>query len=208
MRTKEKNLSFRVPCIKIFLDDIENIIKIMSEGGNIVKISDDRVEYDSLDELIQKNKAKLAVLYLKNNSPYISLDLKRGGMGGGRIYSSGVDGEPLFFSLKEFLLQKRRWFSFLTSRAAGMIVWITFYLSFFCALYLGKSNPYFYNFGLLFIISIILILANYFSGNGYFTLIDLSYSYKKQSLYERYRDLINGIICIILGAIITWLLKP
>jgi hypothetical protein len=61
---------------------------------------------------------------------------------------------------------------------------------------------------LLPIILIILSIAAFACYTGRFTSIDLSYSYKQQSFYERYRDLINGIVYVLFGAIIGWLLKP
>jgi hypothetical protein len=39
-----KNLSFHIRCIKIYLEDIEEIIKIMGDGDNSVKISTDSSE--------------------------------------------------------------------------------------------------------------------------------------------------------------------
>ena len=163
----------------------------MGEGD--IKISTDSAEYDSLEELIQKNKLKLKELNLIRYSPHISLYIRRGSVGGGRL-SADEDAEKQFHILKELLLRKRQWFSFLSSIVVILVGIIASELSFFYILSIGKSNPYFYRFILLPIILFILSIASFASSTGRFASIDLSYSYKQQSLYERYKDLVVYVI--------------
>jgi hypothetical protein len=52
MKTKtDPNLTFHGSSIKLYLEDLEEIIKIFSRDGKKVEISDNDYEYQSLDEL-------------------------------------------------------------------------------------------------------------------------------------------------------------
>jgi hypothetical protein len=206
MNPKKGNLYFRAPGIKIFLDDIEKIIEIMGDG---VEISDDSSEYESPKEL--KQKIKLTELNLQKYSPHISLYFKKGSFGGGSLFAD-AEAKLQFLELKELLLQKRRWFSFLSSDAVFYAGAIAFVLSFVLIFTIGKLSPHSYFsilLGILPIISISLIFACYLFQTGYFTSIDLNYSYKKQSLWVRYGDQIliasiGAVIGTVIGGVMMW----
>lgn len=202
----KKDLSFNTRCIKIFLEDIEDIIKIMSNGERIGEISNDNIEYDSLDELKQKNKLKLKELNLINNNPYISIRIKHGVMGGVSLFA-GDDAEFQFLKLKELLLKRNRWFSFMSYYAIFLLGCIALGLLSGHISNIGKSNPHFYQFLLLFIVISILTIISLACYTGYFTSIELNYSYEKQSFWARNSDqIITASIGTVIGGIAMWVI--
>lgn len=198
---KNESLRYNEPCIKIFLENIKSIVEIMGSGDNVVQISDEEFEYDSIDELTQKQK-RVKMLSLSARSPYISLDFKK--LGGASLYASH-DAEAQFLKTKEILLKKKRWFSFLIS-------WKLYYISlglaiaFFLILTQLKNiipedsfRLYFISFSVLPLLLVLQLIGD----SGYFTSIHLEYSSNKQSFWVRNKD---EILILLLVALFSWLL--
>jgi len=121
------SLYYKSLCIKIFLEDIEEIIDIMRGDSNAVEISDESFNYGSITDLIQDPKP-LKEFRLRTSSPYISLDLK--GLGGTTLCASN-DSEAKFLKIKDILQKRERWFSFLFSGKFFAFSFLFFAVSFF-----------------------------------------------------------------------------
>jgi hypothetical protein len=215
---KEEYHNLTVSWVKIYLEDIEDIINIMKDKGGTVEISDQNFKYESLDDLKHETKTNLKTLQLQSHSPYISLDLGVGQPSGGRLFAE-TSAEVPFLRIKERLLKRRRWFSFLSSPKMLLSIPIGFLILFILYLIpvgILRSTQY-YNYTILFIIisvtlivffPLILIQINT-TFVGHFASINLEYSDQRQSFWARNKDpiitaSIGGIIGALIGGLAIW----
>jgi len=117
------------PGVSVFLDDIEEVIGILGEGGNKVSISDDEYEFDSLEEFINKRGKSPRVLAL--GKPGRSVEFRRFT---GLVLDVGRSAEhdATYFRLWD-LLERRRTFR-------SRILYPPFWWSVFLVM-LGLSLP-------------------------------------------------------------------
>jgi hypothetical protein len=192
--------AFMIQSIEIFLEDIENIIKIMSHDGKEgLEISDEKYEYDSLDELKQRNTKILKRLKLIKYFPTISLEF--GVLGGVRLFADSKEEIP-FLMLKSLLLKRKRWLSFLSSTNLIISTITIFIILTLTPLEILKSNRFFSFFGYIYITIFILFIIEMVCLFGNFASINLIYSHERQSFWARNRDqIIIAISSAIIGAV-------
>jgi hypothetical protein len=192
MKPKDKgNFSFNIPGVKLYLEDLENIIKFISNEK--IEISDENFKYDSLKELKQNGPKNLKELNINSNSPYISLQIKRKGfLSGANLYASS-EGEFQLLKIKDLLLQKKQWHSFLSSSKLYFVGLAILAISIISASFLNKSSEYFSFISIiiitLFLFSLILISMHLAYGPIISPAsINIFYSNEKQSFWDRNKD--------------------
>jgi hypothetical protein len=219
---------FKISGVKLFLEDLDNIIEIIRSDSKGIEIFDKDFKYDSIADLVNNKKKRVKSLNLVGYDPYISFEYKSPtffsqdlDFAGEIKLSTFRDADSAFFKIKELLGQKKRWFSILLTHQ-----WLILFLSGISAInilyYLIFPTKFPTEIGMtaaLLVLSFFLIPIFYcllFLGIlGYLTSINLVYSHKGLPLWVRRKDdlsinlifvLINGItgaiIALILGKIL------
>jgi hypothetical protein len=192
---------FIIQSIEIFLEDIENIIKIMShDGKEKLEISDESFEYDSLDNLKQRNNKILKKLKIRTDFSTISLEI--GVLGGVRLFADSKE-EISFLMLKSILLKRKRWLSLLSSTNLILSTIIIFIILTKIPQEIFKLSPFLSMFGHIYIAIFILFIVEMVCLFGNLASIDLFYSHERQSFWSRNKDqIIIAIGSAIIGAVI------
>ena len=210
---KEGAYALYVSWVKIYLDDIEEIIKIMNREGKGVEISDKTFKYESFDDLKHETQKRLKSLHLESHSPYITLDLGVGTTGGGCLAAeSAAKGQ--FLEIKERLLQRKRWFSFLSSSKMLLCIPAAFLIP-IIILQIPREilqSARYYNFTILSLIieGILVVLAflvPFIAGSGHFASINLVASDQRETFWTKnkdpiIRDIIVGLFLVLVGFIL------
>lgn len=196
-----KRKEFKISGVKLFLEDLEKIVEIMSSNSKVVEIFDRDFKYDSIADLT-KNRKKVRHLNLMVSSPYISFeynsfrrDAKDDNFAGEFKLSASYDADVSFLKIREILEQKKGWFSFLASHLFFSII-----LTNLLILISASILDYFVADNIMIIIIILTVIYLPFLGAiGYLTSIDLEYSHRRQSFWAKNRD---QILIAIIGAVI------
>jgi hypothetical protein len=98
------------PSVKIYRDDIDEIIQILSKHLSGVLISDENYEYVSIEEFIKQRGTRPRYLSIKSSGYEVQLDLKHGGIiSGSKLFSDGSEkANTCFFVIKDILDKRRR----------------------------------------------------------------------------------------------------
>ena len=111
MKKKAISSSKQFSSVVIYLEDLKEIIGILEESGQIVKISDSNYEYEDLEDLINSSgRKKCTNLSLNISKPYISVDFRRSPFWGTTLYynGEGVADKGIYYAIKEILIKRTR----------------------------------------------------------------------------------------------------
>lgn len=206
MKRKRGSLSFVVPSVKLWREDVDHIISMLEEFSERVEISDRKAEFESLDELILKRGVRPKSLYFQAWGPYVSLRFdRREGYLGTWLYTNGesIEAENCFLRIKEYLLGRKRWLNVTT------VIWPIVVIA-FLALGLGKQAEVL-SFGRIAGTMVSLSFLAY--GVLFFILrfgmlysISLSEPHERGSFLTRHGEtILVGLITATIGAIVGWL---
>jgi len=112
MQKLTKSLSEHLPPVKLFLDDLEQIVEILQEVSKKVKISTNDYAFEDLKELVNKKYESINKLHISISDPYVSLDLESYGIS---LYIEKDEpiSRGLFEKIKQILIQRKRPFGWL-----------------------------------------------------------------------------------------------
>jgi hypothetical protein len=213
MREKEKgeeSFQFEIRAVKLYLEDIENIIKFINNKN--IEISDENCIYDSLADLKKNGPRNLNALSIASvpsyERPSISIEIKRAARWrGGVNLRASPDAEYQFLKIKELLRQKKQWHSFLSSAKPMFVGMVICFISFL--IYFVLKNTIMVNIAITLFIFVII----YFFINMYYDLImpltsiNIFYRNETPSFWIRNKDsLIVATLSAIIGGIIVGLL--
>lgn len=195
--------------VNLYKDDFENIINILSEVSDRVKISDDNYVYDSLDELISQKGLKPKKVSISSYSPYVSIDLKPHSVW---LYCSNSNKESLYaYNRIEEVLKKRR---SVLSRIFNPAVGIFFFSILMALTILAPADlikswlPNRWSRLSLVILLVGVPILSFFLRSGAFSSFALIKSHEQKNFFTRQKDdLIKIIIGAIIGALLTLLVS-
>ena len=207
MKKKLHSISKHLPPVKLYLDDVNEIVSRLQSLCSKIEYSTKNYEFESLDELKQNCGSNLKELAIQGRSPYISVDIRKHDV---HLYTSGESETTigLYYSLKEFLQQKSGWYSkFLNIWLWGTLLWI-FLIVFSNVIKELKDLPdilkYFYIFLSFIFFFFLLSLLNRWKGST----IYLENRYKVSNFWERNKDkIITTIIGALIGTFLTILFR-
>jgi len=213
MKKKRSDLSRHLSPVKLFLNDIEEIITIIQSVCPEVNIANRDYEFESFEELKENSGHRLKELKISghstvlSNRSYVSLDIKKYDI----FLYSGAESEAVvgvWYTLKEFLQKKAGWISrFLNAVVWFWIFWIWLLIS---VILLETTKKYIEVHNIVEPFAIIalgaaflfllLSLLKHWRGS----IIYLERKHKVSNFWERNRDnIITGLIGAIIGATIT-----
>ena len=108
MKKTQQHLFFHGRTVKLYRDDIEEILDILTTHCEKVIIASYDYEYESLDELKSKRGTDLKQIELKGRSPYVYFHASRGSMGRSWVSADGEGAETPYFLISNLLTQHKR----------------------------------------------------------------------------------------------------
>ena len=202
MKKKTTDASKKLPAVKLYLGDIEEIETDLKAIGAEVTYSNPTHEFDSLDDLKVNNPKRIQELTITASKPYISIRIEKNSV---RLYSYG---EPqavgILLSLYDHLKHNSRWFT----RILNPDIW------FFAFIFTVCSAAFFFPipahkkaFLVTGSIPLILLLLSLLGRIKGFTLIYLDHKHQVLSFWERNREgIIRDIIKVTLGGALGFII--
>jgi hypothetical protein len=200
----------KLPPLRLFIDDIEEIARVLSEASENIQIRSDNYELDNASDLFNLDVDTINNLELSSNNPYISAKFLRGGA---RLYISTDDAysRGILEKIKQICLKRRR-------RFASFVVkfWPSYVFVFIGITLMGMSkiNRVYFPLGLLaFLFYVFLAIANYIVDLRRYSVIVISKSTERPNFLKRNSDeIIIGVGSAIIGGLIvlaiTMLVNP
>ena len=194
--------------IRIFRDDIEEVLTLLTKKSLKIEIHDSKNIYENIDEVInlRGNKSKKIKIEGKDNSSFesVTIDIE-----GNRVWicSSGSENMYSFgFELKDFFKSKVPWhYKVFNPWIFGLLIIPAFYISNY---YVDeKTNSILYHWvnGVCFIIDIILLLSILIRNNSYGLTLSRKHEY---GFLNRNKDkIIVAVITALLGSLLTLLIQ-
>jgi len=106
MKKKLKGEQKNCTAVKIYRNDIEEIIELMKAAFAVVEICDEEFEYDSIDELIERRGEQIKNLTISSAVPSLSLKLSTGEI---KLVRDGETGTMTpFVQIQEILRRRQR----------------------------------------------------------------------------------------------------
>jgi hypothetical protein len=194
--------------VSLYRDDLEEMIDVLRASASGVVISDDKYEYDSLDELETEKGTMLDEINIKTPLPmkleakgmsFVILELKKEAL----IFAGGPESEIPFLKLKEIIQSKRSWLykifnPWVWGSAACLFASLLAYLHFV------KTLPY--AIGLLILVPVIVgFVISLLERSNIFFSINLSKRHAVSTFWSRNKDkiiliLVTSAISATLGA--------
>ena len=200
MKKIEKSQSKVLPSVRLFRDDLDQAAEMLRETCEKVVFIYSDYEFESLEELAQKVGSRISSLEIKGVGPYVSLHLKRDFPAVFLYCSEGKESQTIFLRLKDFLMSKVKWQTYVFSPSVGIISLVLFIVSLIAisqnSVRSVITNPYVRLFPLIFLF-VALASAVYRSGIAYTIILEARH--QRLSFFSRKKD---DIIMLILGAII------
>jgi NADH:ubiquinone oxidoreductase subunit 5 (subunit L)/multisubunit Na+/H+ antiporter MnhA subunit len=200
-KKKTEKLSSLGPCVKLFLDDIEEVLQILATSCQTVSIQDKDFEYQSLDEVIQKRGKHPKTLHLIGYNPYVVLSIS-GFIRSVHLFANGEEPSMIPFAKIKSILErnKRGWVHGILGPAmitAYSITLIGWFLRLPISLALRIT-----------LVAILLILISVLGvsiEHGMLSILSLGNKSEKGSFWSRNRDSIwLALITAIVTALLTW----
>jgi hypothetical protein len=206
MKANPPHLFSMGPSVTLFRDEIDNILTILTTSCESITISDDQYQYDSLEELQEKQGNTIKNISLAGHKPFITLQVKQDMpyviLSGGNHEDSLVP----YTKVKELLQRHRR--SILTtifhpiSAVSGFILLIAVLVV--IDVKAGFRIPKDWVWVLVFAIGLSIAYTAATIRLGAFSFINLSRRHQQKSFWARNKDaIITGIISAIVGGIIA-----
>ena len=201
-----------VPPVKLYRDDLDQLLADLSGQFGAVKIADSEFEYDTLDELGQKRGSKIKELLVQassweETSSFLAISFNRQ-VYGTHIYGRGPKTELNFPKVREFLISHRnmvphylKWFAWAV---------LTLVALFILANYNWTTTTHWVSgsFRLLTVALVGLLFGfaiNIFFQHGRFNAISLNLRHKSPSFWSRNKDKIMiAFISAIAGGFAMW----
>jgi hypothetical protein len=191
--------------VKLFRDDIEDIIKILSDKCERLTIEDNEFVYDSLDEVLDKRGPYPRQPSITGFEPYVSLKIriKRSRT---TLDTSG-DGDNLapFFFIQDIFRRRRRvahlvalTSPFLLLMLAAVVVTFTHEAELERLSGLAKGGYFMTPILILYVLTVS-------HGLGAFSVISLKKKHEEESFWSRNKDTVwVGVIVAVFTALITY----
>ena len=202
MERKKSSRSEALPAVVLYLDDVEEIIRIFLVSGGSVTIADDDYTYDSLDELIARRGKHPRTLQLRRAAFGVSVSIQRFDAVGVHITAWGDESDEIvYFKLKELLGRRRRFFA----RVMVPVVWFSITVLAMALAFAQQrrwipgshANPLAW----IFVVGFILGCLSMFVRSGFGSTINLSRRHEATSFWSRNAEkLIIGLFGALLGA--------
>ncbi|MDX2110141.1 MAG: hypothetical protein SFY80_07875 [Verrucomicrobiota bacterium] len=207
MKIIRSTAPIRIPPIRLYLDDLDNLIRQLPDDSEL-SVMYDNTEYESLEELLEHvSRDHISSLNLifryKNSFDEIRIDIEPRGVTISRPYQNEKDA-PF---VKDLLSSHVKWYSwhptgYWWNGILGMICGMSIFLIVYLTPFLPLNNFIKYPAGLLLslVIFYILFLGHSFIGSS---KIFLNRKHKYKSFWYRNKD---NIILVIITAIISYFL--
>jgi hypothetical protein len=202
--------SISLPPLKLFVDDIDEIIHIISEISENIQIRSENYELDNASDLLNLDVDTINHLEVESNNPYISAEFSRSGA---RLYISTDDASSrgILEKIRQICFKRRRRFASFVVK-----IWPSYVFVFIGVILMGISeiNRVYFPLGLLaFLVYIFLAIANYIVDLRRYSIIVISKSTEHPNFLMRNSDeIIIGVGSAIIGGLIvlaiTMLVNP
>ncbi|MEK7080851.1 MAG: hypothetical protein AAB902_00425 [Patescibacteria group bacterium] len=208
MIKKSQSLSKNYKMPHLYLDDLSSLEEIFKESNpKKYKLETKDFEYQSTSELKEDNSI-IHELVFRTHEPYISLSFDKNSA---RIYTDNDDltTSGLISKINNKIKPTEQKGLFYIVKIIPFIGPPTFVWTLLSGIFYWKKNGEILSI-LLFIIAIITGFASYLSFKKdiwEYSTIELSLRKNKKNFFERNKDqLINTIISVLLGAILTYII--
>jgi hypothetical protein len=208
--------------VKLYRDDLEDLITLFGETCEIVRLSDEEFEYDSLSEIEGRKGpgGKLSYLEISGRKPYVSLSLGGRKLNwfyrdeNNRVYAEAEDrGELLAMRLSSYLSQRQRFLPKVFNWSFGAIAIILQMLWLALSIGYQKQHPEFYKdhpsaifLDICYFMLVIYVIALPLIIHRGMSWISLAPKHTHKSfLSEHGYDLFKGTFFIAIGIVLKWL---
>ncbi len=205
MKQKQHALHSSIPSVRLFYEDINSIIKIITDSCERIEISDGEYEFESIEELMRERGNNLKQLYISGHNPYISISFERG-CSRTRLFASSenIVAEANFFKIRELLLQRKMWLNHVFNPVTGFVAFLSLIIlstelviSMFPSLLLWVS---------FYLLAILIPVFSFLFSCNFFNSISLNKAHESRPFWIRNKDaIILLIISVIIGGIVTWI---
>lgn len=201
-----KSFSIEFPPATIFIDDIEDIYKIISSVSEEVEISSDKYSFESLDEL-KDFKGKITQLKISGSRPSISVNIDKWV----RIYASEDTVITRGLAEKVKFIIEPRIKKFNTKNKNSKLLWVIFTGSWILSFTITDFAPKQYktvSILSLFSLGAISLFWDYYTSFIRHSTIKFSFAKNSPSFWVENKDkIIVGTITGIIGSMITLVFK-
>ena len=204
IRKKSDSSSEYFPTMLLYLEDIQEILSILSENCSEVKLEDQEYFYGSLDQLIQTRGTHPNILRIRTNDPTLHLSFsKKEFISSIHLYGSslfGSDHEPVYLIIRKFLLNRKHWVNSLFQPFIAIFFLIVLVFWEMISRELNIPSQFYLPYILF---SSLYGVFTVLMRTGFLFSIRLVKKHEEQSFWSRNRDkIILVIISSIIGAII------
>lgn len=207
---KKMELSRNKQCmaVKLYRDDVEEIVRIISSHYESVVISDEEYKYDSIEEFIEKRGTTPRYLGIKSKSHDVTLSISHRWLPGTHLWSSGDDkANTCFFAINEVLEKRRRLMTRLLVPAPLFVLSLVLFV-------ISLTSNVAYRSALSNVALVVSFAANagVLVRCGAFSSINLSRRHETTTFWSRNSEQwISGLVGALLGAggmkLVEWLIK-
>lgn len=128
MKKKIKTLSRNFPAVNIYLDDIDEIVSALNEGGGQTLFESRDYEFESIDELRENFGNNVSDLEIKNYTPYANVSFSRSLNGSVKVYVSPDSNNDigLYHRLCSIIEKRIKFLSKVFNKPLGILSFIMF----------------------------------------------------------------------------------
>jgi hypothetical protein len=201
-----RTLSRSFKPVRLYLDDIEEIVTIIKEIDAQPKIQVEDFRLDNLEEMTSLKKDMLHEMNISSTRPYISLEMRPSWI---RLYISEDKAESrgIFEKIRTILVSRKRPFTWIIHNSFLYSVWCILALYGVVWGVRLKSIILTASFAIIFILAIVFTIYGINDQFKRYTIIIPKYKQDSPNFIKRNRDkIIIAIISAIIGAVLSRLL--
>ena len=189
--------------VSLFRDDLEEIIKILTDKCERVTIEDNEYKYNSLDELFEKRGPTPRRLSITGFEPFVGLNIKiKRAQTTLESFGDGDHLAPFYFI--HALLEKRRRFIHLIAITSPLFLLMFAHLLF--SIRYGQQLSKVLSFTIFMTLLASIYTLLFVHRTGAFSVISLKKQYEQDSFWTRNKDTIwVALIGALVGGLVTWL---
>lgn len=205
MKKKERSIIQVLKPVKLYYNDLVELVNILKEVNPDIRIETDSYTLDNIEELLGMDDELITVLKMSINDPYFSIDFEPDYAS---IYASDDTFilRGLFEKVKKILMDKRRklFFLYQNSFFPGLMTGLSMLP---LAAGIEENNIYLIISGfILLITSIIFWKKTHTIRFSKYSMIYLSKSIEFPSFWKRRKDdIFLAVISAVIGALLTFL---